>query len=74
LWQSSQVLPLAIWFWDLPAAVVPLWQLKQLPIISLWSFLASGLHAMVRWQLSQVLVVLGWLAGLWDALTRLARI
>mgnify|MGYP001826388638 CR=1 FL=1 len=34
VWQSSQVLPLAIWLADLPVAVVPLWQAKQVPITS----------------------------------------
>ena len=31
-WQSSQVLELAMWVADLPVAVVPLWQLEQVPM------------------------------------------
>jgi len=34
VWQSSQVLPLAMWVGDLPVAVVPLWQAKQVPMTS----------------------------------------
>ena len=32
VWQSSQVLPLAIWLADLPVATLPLWHAKQVPI------------------------------------------
>ena len=31
LWQSSQLLPLAIWVAGFPGAVLPLWQLAQVP-------------------------------------------
>jgi len=34
VWQSSQVLPLVMWVGDLPVAVVPLWQAKQVPMTS----------------------------------------
>jgi hypothetical protein len=32
VWQSSQVLPEAMCVADLPVAVLPLWQLKQVPM------------------------------------------
>jgi hypothetical protein len=32
LWQSSQVLVLAMWVEDFPAAAFPSWQLKQEPV------------------------------------------
>jgi hypothetical protein len=31
-WQVSQVFALGMWFVPLPVAVVPLWQLKQVPV------------------------------------------
>jgi hypothetical protein len=54
LWQSSQVLPLAMWVLFLPVAVVPLWQVEQLPVTELWSNRAD-VHVPVLWQSSQVL-------------------
>jgi hypothetical protein len=35
VWQEPQSAVVAIWLADLPLAVVPLWQLAQVPITSL---------------------------------------
>ena len=43
---------------------MPLWQVAQLPVVTpLWLNVA-GIHAVVRWQVSQLCVVGRWLAGL----------
>jgi hypothetical protein len=48
-----------VWIWVafLPVAVVPLWQLAQLPVTPLWSKTAP-LQLVVLWQSSQLLLVL----------------
>ena len=43
----------------LPPALVPLWQSKQLAVTPVWSKRA-GFHAVVEWQLSQVLSLATW--------------
>jgi len=48
---------------DLPGAVVPLWQLAQVPVTAEWSKWA-GLQAVVPWQLAQSAVVARWVGGL----------
>ncbi len=47
--------------------MVPLWQLKHMPVMLLWSKFA-GSHAVVLWQSSQAAVVGKWLDGLPGAL------
>ncbi len=42
----------------LPLALVPLWQLAQLPSTSAWSTRSTGLQVEVLWQASQALLVL----------------
>ena len=54
VWQSSQVLPLAIWFAGLPSAMLLLWQLEQLPVTAAWSTRVTGLKRVVEWQSSHV--------------------
>ena len=47
-----------------PVAVVPLWHVAQLPAVTpLWLNVA-GIHAVVRWQVSQLCVVGMCVAGL----------
>ena len=50
--------------WDvgLPVAVVPLWQVEQLPVMLAWSKRA-GVHAVVEWQSAQVFALWMWFAG-----------
>lgn len=62
-WQSSQLLLVAMWVAGLPVAVVPLWQLKQVPVTLLWSKLAT-VQLEVLWQVSQEALVAMWVAGL----------
>lgn len=63
-WQASQDLVVAKWLPDLPVAVLPLWQVLQLPgVIAVWLNVA-GVHAVVRWHWSQLAVVGRWLAFL----------
>ena len=49
-WQAEQVLDVGMCVAFLPVAVVPLWQLTQLPVMPLWSKALAGIHAMVVWQ------------------------
>jgi hypothetical protein len=63
LWQLSQLVVVVMCWAPLPVALVPLWQLKQLPVMPLWSKLA-GSQAAVVWQFWQLLSVTGWFAGL----------
>ena len=70
-WQASQDCVVGRWFDGLPVAVVPLWQVAQLPAVTpLWLNVA-GSHAVVRWQASQDCVVGIWFAGLPVALVPL---
>ena len=55
----------------LPVAVVPLWQLAQVPITSLWLTVRAGAQAVVRWQSSHKLLVAMWVAFLPGALVPL---
>jgi hypothetical protein len=64
VWQVSHVVPLAMWLLPLPGAVVPLWQLTQLPETCKWSTRSRGDQAPVPWQLSQLLLVATWVVGL----------
>ena len=41
VWQSAQLVLVAMWVADLPVAVVPLWQLAQLPAIPAWEKVAG---------------------------------
>jgi hypothetical protein len=46
-----------MWFADLPAAVVPLWQVVQVPgAMPVW-FIVAGFQLAVLWQVSQACVV-----------------
>ncbi len=48
----------------LPVALVPLWQLKQLPVMLEWSKPVAGLQAVVQWQLPHSALVGTCVAGL----------
>ena len=56
-WQESHPSVVGMCVAGLPAAVVPLWQLAQVPSTSTWSTLRAGFHAVVVWQAAQLLVV-----------------
>ena len=45
-------------------AVVPLWQLKQLPVIPVWSKPPATSQLLVSWQDSQVFGLGTWFGGL----------
>ena len=49
---------------DLPSALVPLWQLEQVPSTALWLTVRTGDQAVLVWQSSQTEVVAMWLADL----------
>jgi hypothetical protein len=57
LWQFPHSDVVAMWVAGLPAAVVPLWQLEQLPRTCAWSTRIAGFHALVEWQASHITVV-----------------
>ena len=52
-WQLPHSALVAMWFAGLPVAVVPLWQLEQVPMTWAWSTRVAGFHAVVAWQASQ---------------------
>jgi hypothetical protein len=57
VWQASQESDVTMCVPGLPVAVVPLWQVVQVPgATPVWLKLV-GVHAVVRWQLSQEAVV-----------------
>jgi hypothetical protein len=47
----------------LPVAVVPLWQVAQVPGATPVWLKVAGVQALVRWQLSQAAVVGRWFVG-----------
>ena len=51
------------WVFGLPVAVVPLWQLEQVPVTALWSKVA-GVQALVVWQALHWAEVVTWVFGL----------
>ena len=56
-WQASHARVVTKCVADLPLAVVPLWQVAQLPGVTPVWVKVAGVHAVVRWQLSQDSVV-----------------
>ena len=48
------------WFEVLPLAVVPLWQLEQVPGATLLWLIVAGVQAVVLWQASHDAVVETW--------------
>ena len=64
VWQSSQVLLLAMWLGFLPRAIVLLWQLLQVPSTSAWSTRTAGDHRATLWQVSQLVLLVIWLLDL----------
>ena len=46
----------------LPSALVPLWQLEQVPWTAAWFTVLTGDHAVLVWQSAQAVVVAMWLA------------
>ena len=57
LWQASQVLLVGMCDAVLPVAVVPLWQLMQVPGATLLWLKPAPCHELVVWQSSQVLAL-----------------
>jgi hypothetical protein len=55
----------------LPRALVPLWQVAQLPGATPAWLTVAGVQAVVRWQLSHAAVVGTWVAALPRALVPL---
>ena len=51
-----------MWVAVLPSALVPLWQLEQVPFASAWLNVLTGDQAVVVWQFSQTLLVERWVA------------
>jgi hypothetical protein len=46
-----------MWLAPLPVALVPLWHEPQVPVTWAWSTRNAGRHALVAWQLSQLVSV-----------------
>ena len=46
-----------MWVLGLPVALLPLWQLAQLPAVTELWLKMDGNHAVLRWQASQEAVV-----------------
>ena len=51
------------WLAVFPFAVVALWHEAHVPVCTAAWLNVAGVHATVRWQVSQVCVVAMWLAG-----------
>lgn len=67
LWQESHETVVGMWFDDLPIAVLPLWQVLQLPgVTPVWLNVAPA-QLDVLWQESQEAVVVTCPDGLPDA-------
>ncbi len=73
-WQLSQLCVVGTCDAGLPPAVVPLWQVAQVPAATLAWLNAAGVHADVRWQVSQLCVVGTWVAGFAVALLPLWQV
>jgi hypothetical protein len=67
----SQEAVVATWFAVLPFALVPLWQLAQVPGATPVWLKVAGSQPVVRWQVSQEAVVATWFAVLPFALVPL---
>ncbi len=52
-----------MWFVGFPVAVVPSWQLAQVPVTVLWST-ATASQSVLTWQSSQTLPLAIWSVGL----------
>ena len=63
-WQLSQDAVVGTWFGVLPFAVVPLWQVAQVPGVTPEWLNVAGVQPVVRWQLSQDAVVGTWVGVL----------
>ena len=57
LWQVSHACVVGIWIAGLPVAVLPLWQVAQVPGATPPWLKAAGFQATVLWQVSQDAVV-----------------
>ncbi len=55
--QASQDCVVTKWPADLPVAVVPLWQVAQVPGATPVWLKVAGIQAVVRWHVSQAAVV-----------------
>jgi P2-related tail formation protein len=57
-WQVSHEAVVTRWFDRLPLAFVPLWQVAQVPGVTLPWLMVAFDQLVVRWQVSQVAVVM----------------
>jgi len=64
LWHESQAAVVGMWPPGLPVAVVPLWQVEQVPGATPVWLKVAGVQAVVLWQVSQAAVVGMWPVGL----------
>jgi hypothetical protein len=53
-WHWPHCAVVGMWLVGLPGAETPSWQLLQVPVTWLWSTRTAGRHAVVVWQLSQL--------------------
>jgi hypothetical protein len=64
LWHVSQEAVVGIWPLGLPIAMVPLWQVAQVPGATPVCVKVAGVQAVVLWHVSQEAVVGIWPFGL----------
>jgi len=57
LWQVSHACVVGIWPLGLPVAIVPLWQVEQVPGATPVWLKVAGVQALVLWQVSHAAVV-----------------
>ena len=69
----SHAAVVGMWLAGLPSAIVPLWQLAQVPVTWVWSTRA-GSQAVVVWQLWQFALDAMWLVGLPSAMVPLWQV
>src|SRR6266699_628147 len=63
VWQASHSRSVTMCVGPLPCAIVPLWQVEQLPRAWVWSKLTAGFQAIGVWQASHWSVARMWLRG-----------
>ena len=63
-WHWSHAAVVGRWFDGLPVAVLPLWQVEQVPAATPEWLNVAGVHAVVRWHWSHAAVVGTWFVGL----------
>ena len=74
VWQEPHSEVVGMCVLALPLALVPLWQLEQVPTTSAWLTALAGDQAAVAWQSSHLLLVVMWLDDLPVALVPLWQV